>query len=77
MDAAALALIAVYIGIAAIPLIYNHRAFSTPPRPRPPQASVEKPGRPLGKSIVVFLNNLSDEQVERIMRETRNILGRG
>ncbi len=75
MDLAAIAMLSIYIGLAVIPLIYNQKTYSTPQAAQQKTpATPPQPPKTLSKSIIVFLNNLTDEQIKKIMEETRTII---
>ncbi len=69
MEIFSLVLIMVYIGIALIPIIYNHTATSSRRENVAKYIASKTDSEKVftSRSIIVFLNNLSDEQINIIL----------
>lgn len=68
LDATSLLLIASYLGLSLIPVIYNHiRTRKTMPVDKKRNVAASMP--PLQHNIVIVLNNIGEQEIEPILKE--------
>lgn len=79
MSIFSIVLISIYIGLSLLPIIYNHimtkssvvkESHIKSSSNRPSKDNILSPGN--NRSLIVFLNNLSDDQINYILNQLRH-----
>ncbi|ADI32257.1 hypothetical protein [Staphylothermus hellenicus] len=75
IDQISLAMIAIYLTLITIPLIYNNKYIKENngmPRNKNNNLTYSHEIKPLTKSVIILLNNLNEKQLDTILKITKS-----